>query len=178
MKEKSKSLRPLRVALAVLAVIVVVLILDRVPIHRTYSSTEKTSPAETLKTVETSGSEEGFYYFSGLLELLEDSLEKRLSDLGVPEEEYKNIGDYLSKDEIFEIETKATLAAELEEVWARATSEDLVSLRNIFGLEESYTFSELAEDSTPSEYKNLADLIENYRSTLTNTEDYDIIENT
>ncbi|MBQ2637924.1 hypothetical protein IJG10_02255 [Candidatus Saccharibacteria bacterium] len=57
MKEKSKSLRPLRVALAVLAVIVVVLILDRVPIHRTYSSTEKTSPAETLKTVETSGSE-------------------------------------------------------------------------------------------------------------------------
>lgn len=174
--EKTNSFRPLKVIIAIIVVVVAVIILDRLPTKRTYTKPTPVSMESELKTEESDGSRKGYYYLSGLLERFEESLEARLNALGVPEEEYENIGDYLSKDEIFEAEAKATLAAELEEVWVYASPEDLYSLKDIFNLEDSYTFSRLDSKTPPTEYKILKDLLGKYNTNLTNVEDYDIIE--
>ena len=169
--EKSKHLRPLRIILAVLTVVLIILILDKLPTSR--ANVVKSSGTGVLSAEETS---EKFYFMTGFLDHLESSLERRLEELGVPEEEYENIAEYLSKDEIFEIETKVTLASELEGNYVEATEDDLDSLRKIFGLSETYPFEIYRTETTPEEYKNLSDLIKEYHKTLITVEDYDVIE--
>ena len=187
--EKAKKLRPLRIVLAVLAVVLVIIVLEKLPTRRVVSKietveategSEKTSVSENSKTSNNSETSDGsFYYISGLLEVVESQLESRLKSLGVPEEEYKNVSEYLSKDEIFEIETKVTLAASLEEVWVKSSPEELKTPKTIFNLDEDYNFEENRGDSAsspaPSEYKNLSELLSEYENTLTKTEDYDIM---
>jgi len=169
-KEKSKSLRPLRIALAVLVVILFIMILDRLPTSRRTKTTSSSGTGDTSEI-----SNQDFYYFTGFLEQMEEDLEKRLSDLGVPEEEYGNAGEYLSKDEIFELETRVTLVSNFQSNYVYATESDLARLREIFNLGEAYSFEEFrVTDVTPTEYKNLADLIAEYDKTLNTVEDYDL----
>ncbi len=166
---KAKKLRPLRAALAILAVVLFILILDRLPTSKTVTKTTKISQEES--------SEGNYYYLTGFAEKIETDLEKRLRDLGVPEDEYENVGDYLGKDEIYEFEQKANLALELESVWVSAEENDLTNLRTIFSLDTDFDFGNFSRTSSaPSEYKNLAELISNYYRALTNIEDYDVLE--
>ena len=173
--DKSKSLRPLRITLAVLTVILVILILDKLPTRKTYTVRKKTTTEDTSQLSE-ADSDHNYYYVSDLLDTLESDLENRLKSLGVPESEYQNLSEYLSKDEIFEIETKVTLASSLEENVVYATPEEIAELRTIFRLDKDYPFTEVENSEAPTEYKNLAELLEKYHKTLTTTEDYDIIE--
>ena len=171
--EKSKKLRPLRVVLAILIAVLVVLILDRLP---TSVKDRETNRATNQQTIEKRATPEGakYYYFTGFLELLEDQTEEKLQKLGVPEEDYQNLAEYLTKDEMFEIETKATLAANLESVYVEVDESDLKDLRQIFDLDDDYDFDQFRQAETaPNEYKILADLLKDYHKTLTTTEDYD-----
>ena len=177
--EKSKKLRPLRIVLAVLTVILVILILDRLPTSvkdRDTSQNQNQSQSQTTTKRETPAGAK-YYYLNGFLELLEEQIEDRLKQLGVPKEEYQNFAEYLSKDEIFVIETKATLAANLESVYVEVEAGGLEDLRKIFDLGDDYDFDQFQElAAAPSEYKILADLLADYHKTLNTTEDYDIIE--
>lgn len=171
--EKSKKLRPLRVALAVLIAVLLVLILEKLPTstknrpENNQATTKETETQTTSKDVE-------YYHFSGLLDLLEAQTEQRLKDLGVPAEEYQNLGEYLTKEEIFTIETKAALAAYLDGVYVEASEKELSELQTIFNIDDDYDFDLLEE--TPAEYKSLTDLLADYHKTLNTVEDYDIIE--
>lgn len=170
--QKSKRLRPLRVVLAVLIAVLIVLVLDRL------SAPAKNRPAQNTATstateVATS-TNLSFYYLYGFSEMLDEDLEARLQDLGVPEEEYQNIGEYLSKDEIFELETKATLATNLEETYVAATKAEIAELKQIFDPSDDYSFADFSTTETPpTEYKILADFLAEYHKTLNTTEDYD-----
>ena len=179
--EKSRKLRPLRIALAVLIAVLVVLVLDRLP-----TSVEDRETAQTQaqnqndwSAEQSSASSEAkpgvnYYYFNGFLDILESQTENRLIDLGVPEEDYANAAEYFTKDEIYELEVKTTLAASLEEVYVEATPESLVELKKIFELDDGFTFDKFQKlETAPAEYKVLADLIADYHKTLDTVEDYD-----
>ena len=175
--EKSKKLRPLRIVLAVLTVILVILILDRLPtsVKDRDTSQNQNQSQTTVKRETPEGAK--YYYLNGFLELLEEQTEARLKQLGVPKEDYQNFAEYLSKDEIFTIETKATLAANLESVYVEVDDADLADLRQIFQLGDDYDFDQFQElAAAPSEYKILADLLADYHKTLNTTEDYDAQE--
>ncbi len=179
--EKSKKLRPLRIVLAVLIAVLVVLILDRLPTsvkdrgtvqnqtqNQNYQSAEPSSANSDPKT----GVE--YYYLNGFLDILESQTEEKLQALGVPEEEYKNAAEYFSKQEIFELETKVTLAANLEEVYVETTDDGVAELKKIFNLSDNYSFEKFQKlSAAPAEYKILADLLNDYHKTLNTTEDYD-----
>ena len=172
-----KNLRPLRICLTILTMILFFLILDYVSRPKSrptaVSSTHESSLLEPASSGDSdSSSDTSFLYLSGLLDLLEANLESRLASLGVPEEEYGNPGEYLDKDELFEYETKATLASELDENWIFATSAELAELNAIFSPDSDFPASTSA--TAPEEYKNLADLLATYRRTLTTVEDYDV----
>ena len=175
--EKSKKLRPLRIVLAVLTMILVILILDRLPTSvKDRDTSQNQSQSQTTTKRETPAGAK-YYYLNGFLELLEEQIEDRLKQLGVPKEEYQNFAEYLSKDEIFVIETKATLAVNLESVYVEVEADGLEDLRKIFDLGDDYDFDQFQElAAAPSEYKILADLLADYHKTLNTTEDYDIIE--
>ncbi|MBR3204497.1 hypothetical protein IKF81_02325 [Candidatus Saccharibacteria bacterium] len=181
LSKEAKKLRQTKVILAFLAIILAIILINLIPTEKPKASEAQTTSENPTKIADSGEiSEENqdysFYYLSGLLEELEEKIESRLKSLGVPEEEYKNVSEYLSKDELFELETKITLAAELEEVWVKASPDELNSLKTALGLEENYDFSENSSKNPPSEYKNLSDLLSNYEKTLTTIEDYDIIE--
>ena len=167
--EKSRKLRPLRIVLAVLIAVLLVLILERLP---TSVKDRTTSSSQTTGTPAPEGSK--YYYLNGLLDILENQTEDKLRALGVPEEEFSNVGEYLSKDELFIIETKATLASSLEETYVEADEAGIAELRTIFGLKENYSFEKFSQLSTaPAEYKILSDLLTEYHTTLDTVEDYD-----
>lgn len=171
--EKSKQLRPLRIVLAILVAILIILILDRLP------TSVKDRPENTQSTTkEVAQLPEGakYYYFDGFLEILETQIEEQLKNLGVPQEEYQNLAEYLTKDEMFEIEAKVTLAAYLDSDYVVADALSLNKLQTIFQLGDDYDFEQFEAEITPTEYKNLADLIDEYHKTLTTVEDYDIQE--
>ena len=179
--DKARRLRPLRIVLAVLLVVLFVLILDRLPTSRKVTSTsansENRSADETSEKIDEKSGEKTYYYLTGFLNILEENLESRLRSLGVPEEDFENVGEYLSKDEVFEYETKTTLALELESTWVETAPADLSSLESLFGLSADFSFDDFTSaTSAPSEYKILSDLLEEYEKTLTTVEDYDIIE--
>lgn len=170
--QKSKRLRPLRIVLAVLIAVLIVLVLDRLsaPAKNRPAQNTATSTATEVATP----TNLSFYYLYGFSEMLDEDLEARLQDLGVPEEEYQNLSEYLSKDEIFVYETKATLAAELEEVYVAASKTDLAELRQIFAFFDEDFATEFTEAAAaPAEYKILADLLAEYHKTLNTVEDYD-----
>ena len=161
------SKKSLKIFLAVVAVALAVLVLNSLP--TTITRTTKT-PIEEI-----SGAE--FYYLEGLVDLLEDDYESQLVARGVPEEEYINAGEYFTPDELYEIETKSTLAEALDETWVLATPQDLERLRKIFAFEQGYDFGEYDHTRVkPAEYVNLTDLLDAYEYTLTTVEDYDVIE--
>ncbi len=170
--EKAKKLRPLRVCLAILIAVLIVLILDRLP--TSVSNRQSNQETENVSTVP-----EGYkyYVFNGFIDVLETQTEKRLQELGVTEEEYDKISEYLSKDEIFELETKLTLATELESTFVEANESDIEALRKIFNLDEDYSLAKFKQqETTPSDYKALSDLIAEYYKTLNTVEDYDVAE--
>ncbi|MBQ1528164.1 hypothetical protein IIZ77_00780 [Candidatus Saccharibacteria bacterium] len=175
--EKSKKLRPLRIALAVLIAVLIVLILDRLPTSvKDRETNQNQTQTQNNWSAEPSSAKTHvyYYYFNGFLELLEDQTEEKLQKLGVPKEEYKNVSEYLTKDELFELETKATLAANLEEVYVETTDDGVKELKKIFGLSDAYSFEKFQKlTAAPSEYKVLADLLSEYHKTLNTTEDYD-----
>lgn len=175
--EKSKQLRPLRIVLAVLVAVLVVLILDRLPTSvKNRESSQNQVQNQNERSAEPSSAKTGvdYYYFNGFLEILEDQTEEKLANLGVPEEEYKNVTEYLTKDELFKLETKATLAANLEEVYVETTTEEIEELKKIFNLDDTYSFEKFQKlNAAPAEYKVLTDLLNEYRKTLNKTEDYD-----
>ena len=177
MSEKGKKLRPLRILLAGLIVILFVMILNRLPKAKTTVKTvskpaQETSLASLESNSDSKDLEGGvFIYATGLLDFLESALERRLDSLGVPEEEYKNVGEYLSKQELFELEQKVSLASNLDESWIYAEPSELKSLERIFS--ESFISSLSATLEAPNEYKPLADHLKEYETALTTVEDYD-----
>ena len=162
------SQKPLKIFLAIAGIALAVLILNSLP--TTIVKTTKT-PVETV-----SGAD--FYFLEGFSDLLEDDFETMLEDRGVPAEDYaENLGEYFTKDELYELEAKATLAEVFEETWLLATPQDLEALRQIFQLDADYDFD--AYDHTqvrPAEYVNLADLLTEYYHTINTVEDYDVVE--
>ena len=167
--EKSKKLRPLRIILAILIAVLIILVLDRLPTsvkdRPTNSSTTSGQPAPE-------GS--NYYYFYGFLDILEEQLEDRLRRLGVPEEEYKNLTEYLSKEEILELEAKITLASAIENVYTLSDGINIDKLRSIFNLPDEYSFEKYMRPyATPNEYINLNELLEKYNKTINTVEDYD-----
>lgn len=174
--EKAKKLRPLRIVLAALVVILFILILDRLP---TSVKDRETNKQDTTSTTEQRETPEGakYYYLNGFLETLEEQSEAKLRNLGVPKEEYGNYAEYFTKEEIFTIETKATLAANLESVYVEVDEAGLAELRDIFQLGDDYDFDQFHElTAAPSEYKILADLLSEYHKTMNTVEDYDLQE--
>ena len=178
--EKSRKLRPLRIILAALVVVLVILILDRLPTSvKTRQTTQNQAPnsSDLSAWQNSANTDTKFYYLNGFLELLETQLEAKLQSLGVPKEEYQNLSEYLSKDELFELETKVTLAASLEEVYVTVDASGLDELRQIFNLGHDYSFDGFQQlAAAPAEYKVLADLVNDYHHTLETVEDYDAAE--
>ena len=167
--EKSENLRPLRIVLAVLTVVLLILILDRLPTSRTLST-------RTVKTESGEEVENNFYFMTGYVDAVEAILENRLEILGVPEDDYDKLGEYLGKDEIFELETKLTLASKLEGNYVEAEESELKKLTEIFDISPAYPFAVYRAEKIPSEYLSLADLLDEYKKTLNTVEDYDVIE--
>ena len=167
--EKSRKLRPLRVALAILIAILIVLVLDRLP---TSVKNRPTNDGATDGQPAPEGS--SYYYFHGFLDILEDQTEDRLKELGVPEDDYENLAEYMSKDEIIGLEAKVILASKIESVYTLSDDDNIDKFRQIFGFPEGYSFEKyLRPYATPSEYKDLADLLNEYYSSLNTVEDYD-----
>ena len=174
---KSRHLRPLRIVLAGLIVILSLLVLNHFSLNKIVQTTKTT---RTIKTASTSSADaldtpsESYLYLYDFLDLLESDIESRLASLGVPEEEFSNPGEYLDKDELFAFETKATLASELETNRVLATSAELNRLKTIFSLDSDFSFDRYASlASAPEEYKNLSDLLAEYDHALNTVEDYD-----
>ena len=178
--EKSRQFRPLRIVLAVLIATLVVIILDRLPTSvKDRESNQNQAQTQNDWSAEPSSAKTDvdYYYLNGFLDILEDQTEEKLCKLGVPEEEYKNVSEYLTKDELFELETKATLAANLEEIYVETTADGIKELKKIFNLGDTYSFEKFQKlAAAPSEYKVLADLLNDYHKTLHTTEDYDAAE--
>ena len=171
--EKAKKLRPVRIVLAVLIAVLVVLVLDRLPTSVLNRESEQGELDDGPKAPE------GFKYYQlyGFYRILEDQTRERLDELGITEEEYDKISEYLSKDEIFELETKAKFASELESVYVEADEAGLEEIRKILNLGSDYSFDEFKQRETaPENYKVLSELIEKYYKTLNTTEDYDVEE--
>lgn len=175
--EKSRKLRPLRIVLAALVVVLIILILDRLP---TSVKTRQTTQNQAQTSSDLSAwqnpanTDTKFYYLNGFLEILEAKTTEKLTALGIPKEEFANVSEYLSKDEIFAIETKAALAANLEEAYVAASESDLAELKQIFDPSDEYSFADFPTTETPpAEYKILADLLAEYHKTLDTVEDYD-----
>lgn len=174
----AKKLRPLRICLAVLLVILFVLVLDRLPTSKTVVKTT-TASASTSESndnandtpLDFSSASYFFCSFTNLLDLLEDNLEARLTALGVLEEEYKNAEEYLSSSDLTEIEAQATLAAKLETTSVEASRSDLARLQRIFNLDDTY-LSTYCNVSSPGEYASLASLLDAYDIDLTTTDEY------
>ena len=173
--EKAQKLRPLRIFLAILAVILFVLVLDRLPTTRRTVASSATTLAESQPSKAPDG--KSYYYFSGFLDILEAQLEDRLASLGVAEEDYEHIGDFLSPDEIYALELKVTLASELESTWVEASADELKTLREIFALGPNFSFDDFsARTDSPLEYKALADLLKTYYHSKNTIEDHDLVE--
>ncbi len=183
---KAKRVRLARVIIAVLTVILFILILDMLPTSPKPKSDQ--SDIDRLNSASSAFSEDAkadnsqdetasYYYLSGFLDILEDNLQARLETLGVPEEEFENLGEYLSKDELYEIETKSTLAEALDASWVEATPKSLARLKSIFELPANRGFESYEHSATPpAEYLRLDDLLDTYDRTLSTVEDYDIAE--
>ena len=168
--EKSKKLRPVRILLAVLVAVLMVLIL-------TNTSKPKTSAANHEETEAEENTEKIFYYVSGLFNFAEQKIEEKLKSLGVPEEEFENPSEYLSKDEIFELETKSDLAARLDETFLEIDEKGKKDLETIFEFDDEFFEDNFDMYQTePEEYLSLKDLLDEYHKTLNTVEDYDIIE--
>ena len=178
--EKSKQLRPLRIVLAVLVVVLFAIILNRLPTSKTTATRTKTELEQSAEPSSDENDllteEKSFYYLNGFLEILEAELEEKLVALGVPEEDFENVSEYFTKDELLELETKVTLASSLETDYVLATSSELSRLKTIFHLNSDYSFSSKKISTTPSDYKNLSDLLSDYDRTLNTVEDYDVVE--
>ena len=171
--EKSQKLRPLRIILAILIAVLIVLILDRLP-----TSVKNRANQGTSEQRSTSGepAPEGsnYYYFSDLLDILEEQFYNKLEELGVSEEDQQNVEEYFTKDELIRLEAKVTLATNLENTYVLSDEDNINKLREIFDLSEDESFDKYVRPSaTPSEYKNLAELISDYYKTINTTEDYD-----
>ena len=169
---KSKKLRPVRNLLALLAAALGVLALLYFAKPAPRSASSPKTAAENSEVSET-------LYFSpsGFLDLVEEGLEARLAVLGVPEEDFKNPAEYLTKDELFLFDTKVELASALDSSDVLATPEDLAKLKTVFDLDDDFLPEHLAPlETAPEEYLNLSDLLDTYFSTLNTVEDYDIIE--
>jgi len=158
--------KPLKILLAVFAIVLFVLVLESLP--TTIVKTTKTRTQETSSL--------DFYYFTGLTDLLEDDLELRLQELGVPEEDYGNLSEYFSADELYAIELKSALAEDLDETWVLADASELAELQTIFALDADSLAAFDHTSAPPAEYTSLADLLETYHYALTHVEDYDLVE--
>ena len=161
--EKSRKLRPLRITLAVLVVILFILILDRLPT----SVNSRPSAVETEVETNVPLEEAKYFHFTGFVDIIEDKLQARMQELGVPEEEYSKVSEYLSKDEIYEIECKVDLAKKLSESYVEVDDESIAELKKIFGLSKNYSlerFPRLRE--APVEYKSLGELVSDYYTAL------------
>lgn len=167
-QKKNLRLRPLKISLVLLVIVFVAIILNRVPTTRSFLDT---------KTMEDLSETENFYYFSGLVDVLEEKLDDELSERGVPDSDYEHLSEYFSEDELYLIETRVALAMELDENWVLVDSGEVEELKNALGLEKDFELFEYTkEDSAPTEYKNLADLLSQFYQTLNTVEDYDIVE--
>ncbi|MBR3131217.1 hypothetical protein IKG31_01450 [Candidatus Saccharibacteria bacterium] len=171
--EKSKRLRPLRILLAILIAILIVLILDRLP------TSVKDRPSQShgeQASISGQPAPEGFsyYYFSGILDILEDQIGAKLDELGVSEDDYGKVEEYFTEKEILELEARITLAGNLESIYVLSNEDDVNKLRKIFDFPEDESFDKYIRPSaTPSEYKDLSDLLEDYFKAISTVEDYD-----
>ena len=167
-KKKSEKLRPLRIVLAVLVVILFIVVLDRLPTSR--SSRANSATSEHAGEPVPEGKE--YLFMSGFLDVLEDVVINRLKELGVPEEEYKNVVEYLSDSELHEIEAKIKLATKLENVYVEITEDDKETIKKIFDLNSDYPFEKFQKsDTIPTEYVIFIDLLKEYQENLSNKDD-------
>ena len=115
-----------------------------------------------------------YYYFQGFLDILEGQIQDRLAQLGVPEEDYQKLAEYMSKDEILELEAKAKLAAALESSYILSDEANIDKLKQVFELPENRSLESYARPyATPTEYKDLSDLLTEYDNDTKATDDYD-----
>ena len=162
--EKAKKLRPLKIILTILVIILFVLILDRLPTSRNQID-QFSAGNNKIQRTQAEGKE--YYHLTGFLYTIEDNIELKLREMGVPTEEFKNASEYFSKVEIAEIEAKITLASQLEESIVEVDEEDKKTIREIFGLNPNYSFEKFQKYETPpSEYKILTDLINDYKNAI------------
>ncbi len=73
-----------------------------------------------------------------------------------------------------ELEARITLAGNLESIYVLSNEDDVNKLRKIFDFPEDESFDKYIRPSaTPSEYKDLSDLLEDYFKAISTVEDYD-----
>ncbi len=167
-KNKSEKLRPLRIALAILVVILFVIILDRLPTSR--SSRANSTTSENAGEPVPEGKE--YLFMSGFLDILEDMVINRLKELGIPEEEYEHVVEYLSDNELHEIEAKIKLATKLENVYVETAEDDKKTIKKIFDLDSDYSFEKFQKsDTIPDEYVIFTDLLKEYQENLSSKDD-------
>lgn len=166
--EKSKQLRPLRITLAVLVVILVILILESLPT----SVSDRPSSVETEVDVQVPLSEARYFLFNTFIDRVEDQAELKMQEMGVPKEEYENIGEYFTKDELLKMECQLTLAARLTENYVEVDDASVSELKKIYDLPQSYSLERFARlKDAPDEYKVLSDLVSEYHYCLEPDED-------
>lgn len=187
---KSRQLRPVKIALAVLTVALFILIFNALPVkEKSANPTEQQGSSRILSADEIrekSASPEAVFYVKStdLLSLVEAELEARLLSLGVPEDEFENASAYLSPDELYMFETKTDLASALEATYTSASFADLERLLALFSLTLDSTISTGSSDSAPyltisetlpadTECEPLSTFLDNYDTTLNTVEDYD-----
>ena len=172
--EKSKRLRPLRIILAILAVILAILILDRLPTSVKDRQTNKDSGEQNTMSGDPAPEGSTYFYFYGMLDELEAQTETRLKKLGVPEEEFENVAEYLSQDELVILSAKASLAANLEKNYVLSDEGDIETLMEVLGYDNRKSFDKYERPfATPTEYKKLSELLSTYYHTISAVEDYD-----
>jgi len=162
-ENKSRKLRPVKVFIAILAVVLFVIVLDRLPTSRS---------ARNDKIVQGNAGEpvpEGkeYYYLQGFLDILENEIIDRLKELGVPEEDYENVVEYLSKDELAMFEAKIKLASSLEGTYVEVEETDKRTLEKVLKLDSDYSFERFQKSEViPSEYVILKDLLKEYEDSI------------
>ncbi|MBR5389142.1 hypothetical protein IK146_01105 [Candidatus Saccharibacteria bacterium] len=172
--EKSENLRPLRIILAILVVILAILILDRLPTSVKNRSINKDSDGQSTMSGDPAPEGSTYFYFYGVLDELEAQTETKLKKLGVPEEEFENVAEYLSQDELVVLSAKANLVANLEKSYILSDEGDIETLMEILEYDNRKSFDKFERPyATPTEYKKLSELLSTYYHSISVIEDYD-----
>lgn len=177
--EKAHQLRFVKIVLAIALMVSLIIGLDRLPTTRPASPAEPPSSQtdaygarRPYNLAETPADFATFCVLSGAIIRLEQKLDRRLHELGVPESDYEHADSYLSKDELAQFESQATLAAKLESVMLRAYPAELLQLQELFDFDTA-TINRACGYSEPDQYQDLSELLAAYQHDWATIDDYE-----